>query len=140
MKPRHLARQSALQVLVSLLVSQDDDPKKVLSFVCREFSPQLKDIGFLESLVFGVLMHRCDIDAKIQKFAPEWPIGKLNSVERSLLEMGTFEICYTDTPVPVVINEMVELAKEFGDDTAGKFVNGVLSSIEQDEKKSCHKK
>ncbi len=134
MKHRHIARQAALQVLTSLLLN-DENPKKLVSFVHKEFAAQLSNTDFLEELVHGVLENRKNIDEKIQEFAPEWPIDKLDPVERSILEIGSYEIIHSDTPGPVIINEAVDLAKEFGDDTAGKFINGVLSSVGRDCKK-----
>ena len=128
MKLRHLARQAALQVLVSLLLN-DTDKATVLAYVHKEFAERLPERGFLELLVDGVLEHRSELDETIQRFAPEWPLHKLDPVERVILELGSFEVLKTDTPAPVAINEAVDLAKEFGDDSAGRFVNGVLSSI-----------
>ena len=128
MKNRHLARQASLQALVSLLL-HTEEPEAVIDFVHKEFAPQLNNISFTKNMVLGVLEHQKDIDEKIQEFAPEWPIEKLDPVERTVLEIGTYELCYTDTPAAVIINEAVDLAKEFGDDTAGRFINGVLSSI-----------
>lgn len=134
MKHRHLARQAALQVLTSLLLHTSKE-KEVISFVHKEFAERLTDTSFLENLVHGVRKNQEELDKKIQEFAPEWPIEKLDPVERSILELGSFEILHTDIPAPVVINEAVDLAKEFGDDTAGKFINGVLSTIARDAKK-----
>ncbi len=138
MKHRHLARQAALQILASLLLNPIE-PKEVIGFVHKEFAPRLKKADFLESIVFGVLKHQEELDKRIAHFAPSWPIEKLDPVERSILEMGCFEICQSDTPAPVIINEAVDLAKEFGDDTAGKFINGVLSSIARDHGKISQK-
>lgn len=131
MKHRHLARQAALQVLTSLLL-HTENTEKVIEFVHKEFAERLTDDAFLKDLVYGVQKEREVLDAKIYEFAPDWPIEKLDPVERSILEIGAYEILCTETPAPVVINEAVDLAKEFGDDTAGKFVNGVLSAIARD--------
>lgn len=128
MKIRHLARQAALQTLTSLLLN-NEKKEVVLPFVLKEFAPQITDTHFLEEIIDGVLSERKNLDETISKYAPEWPVEKLDPVERTILEMGCYEILKTDTPHPVVINECVDLAKEFGDDTAGKFINGVLSSI-----------
>ena len=128
MKHRHLARQAALQVPTSLLLHKDDE-ERVISFVHKECAERLTQTDFLRELVYGVRKHQKEIDEVLQTFAPAWPVEKLDPVERSVLEMGIFELLYTDTPAPVVINEAVDIAKEFGDDTAGKFINGVLSSV-----------
>ena len=128
MKMRHLARQAALQVLVSLLLNERDK-EQAIAYVHTEFAERLPQREFLEALVDGVLQHRTELDEIVQRFAPEWPLAKLDPVERVILELGSFEVLKTDAPAPVAINEAVDLAKEFGDDSAGRFVNGVLSSI-----------
>jgi len=128
MKLRHLARQAALQALTALLL-HEEERGIVIEYVHHEFAERLPKRDFLELIVNGVLDHRLELDSIISQFAPEWPIERLDPVERSILEIGTYELLMTDTPPPVAINEAVDLAKEFGDDTAGKFVNGVLGSI-----------
>jgi N utilization substance protein B len=134
MKQRHLARQAALQVLTSLLLHADEE-EKLISYVHKEFAERLADTVFLQELVGGVRQNQEKIDEVIVEFAPEWPVAKLDPVERSILELGIFELLYTQIPAPVVINEAVDLAKEFGDDTAGKFINGVLSSVARKHEK-----
>lgn len=131
---RHIARTVALQTLVSLLLrdeSSDEGAEKVFAHVKREFAPELRrQDDFARELVKGVLDRRAVIDPKIQEFAPEWPLEKLSAVERVILEVGVFELMFhLQTPLGVIANEWVELAKEFGDETAGKFVNGVLSTL-----------
>ena len=128
-KLRHIARVSAFQSLIAITVSGSADYERVFDYVIKEFSPELKDKDFAKKLFFGVLDSRTDIDAELQKFAPKWPIEKLCSVERCSLEIGAFELMFTDTPLAVILNEAIEIAKMYGDETAGKFVNGVLSSL-----------
>lgn len=134
MKHRHLARQAALQVLTSLLL-HDDKEENVIAYVHKEFAERLPDSDFLTELVQGVRTNQEEIDTTLAEFAPEWPVEKLDPVERSTLEIGIFELLYSKTPAPVVINEAVDLAKEFGDDTAGKFINGVLSAVARKHEK-----
>jgi len=129
MKYRRAFRECAMQVLSSLLIIEND-PEETLCFVKKNFAPKVaeKD-NFLDSLVFGVLENRIEIGEKISKFAPEWPLEKMDPVERAILEVGIFEILKTDTPIPVILNEAIEIAKKFGDDTASKFINGVLDAV-----------
>ncbi len=128
MKLRHLARQATLQVLVSLLLN-DEKRETVIEYVHKEFAERLPKRDFLDELVDGVLSNREELDEKIRQYAPEWPIEKLDPVERVTLEIGCYEILNTDIPAAIAINEAVDLAKEFGDESAGRFINGVLSSI-----------
>lgn len=70
------------------------------------------------------------IDQIIQTHAPKWPISKINQVDLSVLRCAVWEIKYKpDTPIKVVIDEYVEIAKTYGTDTSGPFINGVLGSI-----------
>ena len=76
--------------------------------------------------------HKEEIDKLIEKYAPQWPINKINLVDRNILRLGIYELLYGDSqevPHKVAINEAIELAKEFSGETSGRFVNGVLGSI-----------
>jgi len=85
---------------------------------------------FARNLVRGVLEHRAELDALIQENAPEWPLDQVAVIDRNILRMAVFEFVIDgSTPVKVAINEAVELAKLFGSDSSGRFVNGVLGAI-----------
>lgn len=134
---RHKARIAAMQSLCTLIIRNQilsDDVEKSLKTVEGEYFPQSKENEFFRSLVFGVIKHRTPIDEILQKYAPRWKVKDLASVDRAVLEIGIFELLYTETPSPIVINEAVEVAKEFGDDNTSKFVNGVLSQVTKNEK------
>lgn len=72
---------------------------------------------------------RDDLDTRISISAPQWPIDKLNRIDLSILRLATYELINTDTPPKVIIDEAVELAKEFGGESSPSFVNGVLGDI-----------
>lgn len=100
----------------------------------REFGPGLSDINreFVCNLARGVAEHMGDIDAIIEKAAPEWPIDQITLVDKNVLRLGLFELMYgnrEEVPPKVAINEAIELAKNFSGETAGKFVNGVLGTV-----------
>lgn len=97
----------------------------------KEFAPDFDDHGFSERIVSGVLKHQEDIDALIIKYAPQWPLQQITVVDRNILRIGIFELKFSKGEVPpkVAINEAIELAKSFGGESSGKFVNGVLGSI-----------
>ena len=98
----------------------------------KEFGPGLEEIEFIHTLVRGVVLHHEQIDEIIAKAAPEWPINQIAIVDRNILRVGLFELLYgnrEEVPPKVAINESIELAKNFGGDTSGKFVNGVLGTI-----------
>ncbi len=85
---------------------------------------------FAGDLVRGVIHNREDIDQKIRRFAPAWPVEQIPAVDRNILRLAIFELLFDKkVPVKVAINEAVELAKKFGGDNSPKFVNGVLGSV-----------
>lgn len=80
-------------------------------------------------LVKSILGHKEEIDDKIKESAPAWPVEKLNKVDLAILRLAIYELTYEKTPPKVVIDEAVELAKEFGSENSPSFVNGVLGTI-----------
>lgn len=133
---RHLSRIVSMQTLFEYSVRKSSDPQQILNYNKKVFATKVKDSTFLQTLVFGVIENREEIDKKIKEYAPEWPIEKLALVERIIIEIGLFEILYTeDTPHAVIINEAVEIAKNYGDENSSKFINGVLSTASKKFKK-----
>jgi N utilization substance protein B len=91
--------------------------------------PQSGD-DFARELVEGVSTHQERLDSLIACYAPEWPVDQIAIVDRNVLRISIYEILMReDTPTKVAINEAVELAKQFGSDSSGRFVNGVLGSL-----------
>ncbi len=99
----------------------------------KQFAPDFSDQGFSESIIKGIGEHQADIDATITKYAPEWPLEQITIVDRNVLRIGVFELMFApDVPPKVAINEAIEVAKGFGGESSGKFVNGVLGAIFRD--------
>jgi len=140
MANRHLARTIVLQSLYQWdFMGQED--KEVFDIVkknIREFAPNFDENDFVNDLVRGVLKNKKKIDALIKKYAPEWPIEKITLIDRNVLRLGIYELKFSEkrdgkgVPPKVVINEAIELAKNFGSSSSGKFVNGVLGAIYKD--------
>jgi len=108
------------------------DLEKIVERNVKEFGPGLENPSFVWELVTGVIQHLSNIDKIIEKAAPEWPINQIGIVDRNVLRIGLFELIYEDkTAVPpkVAINEAIELAKSFGGESSGKFINGVLGTV-----------
>lgn len=98
----------------------------------NEFGPGSGDSAFMQTLLHGVISKQKEIDSIIEKAAPEWPIDKISIVDRNILRIGLYELLFGDrkeVPPKVSINEAIELAKTFGGETSGKFVNGVLGAV-----------
>lgn len=135
MASRHLARSIAMQSLFEWDFNGKD--LKVLPEIVdrnkKEFGPGLdEEYPFIDRLIAGTLEHMPQIDQIIEKAAPEWPIEQITSVDRSVLRLGLYELLFgsrEEVPPKVAINEAIELAKSFGGESSGKFVNGVLGTV-----------
>jgi len=106
--------------------------KEALNRNLKEFAPGLEDDNFVFSLLDEVLKKQATIDKIIEASAPDWPIDKISIVDRNILRIGLTELLFGDrsqVPPKVAINEAIELAKTFGGENSGKFVNGVLGAV-----------
>jgi N utilization substance protein B len=109
------------------------DPAALVRRNLKEFAPDFQDGGFAERVVKGVGEHQEEIDKIVERYAPEWPIAQITIVDRNILRIGVFELKFTnDIPPKVAINEAIELAKSFGGESSGRFVNGVLGAVFKD--------
>jgi N utilization substance protein B len=127
--PRRLAREIVLQSLYEMDVAAHD-PSEALERQIEEH--HLKDglPEFARSLLSGVLEHRAEIDALIERAAPARPADQLSPIDRNILRIAIREFLLDNlTPVGAAINEAVELAKKYGSESSGRFINGVLGSV-----------
>jgi transcription antitermination protein NusB len=129
MKPRTRARSLALQVLYEVDMANHPPADAFRSRL--EESPLSDELSdFARQIIFGVLPRTTDLDQLIAKYAPEWPFDQVAAIDRNILRMALWEFAiFHETPIKVAINEAVELAKEFGSDSAPRFVNGVLGAL-----------
>jgi transcription antitermination protein NusB len=129
MKPRTRARSLALQVLYEVDIA-NHPPADIYRLRLEEtpLSDELSD--FARQIIFGVLPLTHSLDQIIARYAPEWPLDQIAAIDRNILRMALWEFAvYHDTPIKVAINEAVELAKQFGSDSAPRFINGVLGAL-----------
>lgn len=134
MANRHLARSVVLQTLFEWDTTQAgvSDAPTILERNVEEFGGDDTDRPFMESLLTGVLAKKEDLDLVITKAAPDWPLDRIAPVDRNILRIGLYELLFADrsqVPAKVAINEAIELAKVFGGDSSGRFVNGVLGAV-----------
>lgn len=126
---RHQARRLALASIFSWLFSEQKNEE------CLGLSTELLEINdndkeLTDTIVNGVKAHNDEIDKIVSECAPEWPIDKISKIDLVILRIAVFELLYNkEIPEKVAIDEAVELAKEFGNDTSSKFVNGVLGTV-----------
>ncbi|MBU2564237.1 transcription antitermination factor NusB [Patescibacteria group bacterium] len=142
MSSRHIARSIVLQSLYEW----DFNKKKnleidlIIKKNMEEFGKGAEDEkDFIKSLSEGVLKHREKIDKIIEKSAPEWPLEQITIIDRNVLRIGIFELLFGDekeVPPKVAINEAIELAKSYGGESSGRFINGVLGTIYRELEKT----
>jgi len=134
MASRHLSRSIAMQSLYEWDFSgkKKEDLDKIVEKNINEFGPGLEDKDFVWELTKGVVKKITSIDKIITQAAPEWPLDQITIVDRNVLRLGLYELLYgskEDVPPKVAINEAIELAKTFGGESSGKFINGVLGTV-----------
>lgn len=148
MSSRHLSRSIALQTLYewdfyNSVVSKMQVPEgsdvttekhfeNLLNRNIKELAAGIENSSFIEELAKGTRDHKDEIDKIITEATPDWPLSQITVVDRNVLRLGIYELYYGDqkeVPPKVAINEAIELAKTFGGESSGKFVNGVLGTI-----------
>lgn len=132
---RHLGRIVALQTLYEYEFrkyagDKNLNYKDILERNLAEYKSSIDDVTFVDNLVSGVLSSTAKLDEELRPLAPEWPLEQILRIDRTVLRIGLYELlfCVDSVPPKVAINEAVELAKAFGSDNSGKFVNGVLGT------------
>jgi len=134
MASRHLARSVVMQSLFEwdFYGSTSSDVREIVERNAQEFMPGVKDLSFMEELASGVIQKQAKLDEIIERAAPDWPISKIAMVDRNVLRLGLYELLFGDrsqVPPKVAINEAIELAKTYGGENSGRFVNGVLGAV-----------
>jgi N utilization substance protein B len=137
MSTRHIARTLALQTLFELdmkgeLGAPSEEADSIINRNRDEFGEGMKDISFARDILVNALSRRITIDDIITRAAPDWPLEKIGMVDRNILRIGLTELLFgdrTQVPPKVAIDEAIELAKAYGGETSGRFVNGVLGAI-----------
>lgn len=137
MSTRHIARTLALQTLFELdmkgeLDASEDTVNTIVTRNHTEYGEGIKDTSFTKAILSNTLSRRITLDDIIVRAAPDWPLEKIGVVDRNILRIGLAELLFGDraqVPPKVAIDEAIELAKSFGGDTSGRFVNGVLGAI-----------
>jgi N utilization substance protein B len=131
MANRHLARTIAMQTLYEWdFNGKKGNLHELAEHMIAEQGPGLDDPSFVFAILDGIEKNRVEIDAHIVSTAPEWPLDQITIIDRNILRIGIYELLFAkEVPPKVVINEAVELAKHFGGESSGKFINGVLGTL-----------
>lgn len=134
---RHLARTAIMQTLFEEDFRGKDRVESLMKILDRNVEElgggEVVDQKFAKSLLKGLHEYGEEIRTAMKEHAPQWPLERMDRMTRSILMIGTFELLFGgDAPPAVVMNEAIEIAKEFGGEESGKFVNGVLNAIAHD--------
>ncbi|PID29032.1 MAG: transcription antitermination factor NusB [Candidatus Cloacimonadota bacterium] len=145
---RRKSRELALQTLYSLSFEPVDDYLGMLSIIDKT-SPRLLEIAdredidsespifeFAGNILLNTVKNIISIDDEIKNHTKNWSFDRIAALDKNLLRIAAYEIIYTETPVPIVIDEAVEISKKYCSEKSGKFINGILNAIGKD----CEKK
>ncbi|HEV7179817.1 MAG TPA: transcription antitermination factor NusB [Candidatus Baltobacteraceae bacterium] len=128
MSSRRMGREQALQALYSVSVGHREPDDALTEVVGNRADAEHR--AFVKDLVLGTLDYASEADRAVGPLLEGWTLERLPTIDRLLLEMGTFELrCRPETPYAVVINEAVELAKKFSTEESNRFINGVLNAV-----------
>jgi N utilization substance protein B len=125
---RHQSRERALQILFQYDIH--GKPGLWLDEFWKQYKVSQDVKAFAERLANGVIEHKKDLDALIGRHATNWKVSRMQIVDRNILRLGAYELLHLhEMPAKVTLNEAIELAKDFGDEEAAKFVNGILDKV-----------
>ena len=138
MPARHRSRARALQVLFLLDIRKQDLDDAITSFYetlgsDEEEPKRIPRDEFMESLVRGTMRNTADLDRRISGKSEHWRIERMPAVDRNILRLAVFEMGEMNTPAPVVIDEALDLARQFAGDESVSFINGVLDAVSRDK-------
>lgn len=128
---RSKIRELTFRLIYSLEIQQNVDLEEQTSiYIENNDITEQKDIDYVKDCIFGIKKYEKEIETQIKEnIAQEWKYERLSKVSLSLLKLAIYEIKYKQIPFKVEINEVVELAKNYGDEQAGKFINGMLAKV-----------
>lgn len=133
MKNRNELREIIMKVLYQISILEETELDYDINDLIKE---QLEiENDFVNECVSGILKNKKEIIALANKYLNDWTIDRLNKVDQAILELGIYELMYTETPSIVSINEAIELSKKYSEEAVTKMINGVLDKIYHEEVK-----
>lgn len=130
---RSEGRNLAFELLYSLeiqKVEKEERQEQIQLFIQEGEIEEEKAMQYIEQTINGIFLQQAEIEKMIsQNLKEKWDIGRISKVNLALLKLGIYEMVYSKLPYKVVVNEVVELAKKYGEDTSPSFVNGILANI-----------
>ena len=124
------AREQAFKLLYSMEIQKEDEEEQVELYFENNEITDTKTIEYVKDIWAGVEAHKEEINQKISSnLKVDWKLERLSKVDLSLLKLAIYEMLYKKIPFKVAINEVIELAKKYGEDNSASFINGILASI-----------
>ena len=127
---KSLEREQTFKLLYSMEIRQEYTPEQIELFIQNNEIEDKKNITYMKDTIEGIIKNKEAITKQIEENLKEkWDISRISKIDLVLLEIAIYEILYKELPYKIAINEAVELAKKYGEDTSKSFVNGMLASI-----------
>ena len=132
---RSSMREEAFKILYSMQIQGNENKQEQIKLYIESNNIHNEEVKkYIEDAIFGIENNKEEIDEQIKKNLKEnWKIERVSKIDLSILRLAIYEIKYKQIPFKVAINEAVELAKKYGEDTSKNFVNGILASIVKEE-------
>lgn len=135
---RSAAREETFKLLYSLEIQKEDLKEQTEIYLENAEISDENTKEYMSGIVEGIEENITAIEGKIsENLKKDWKLERISKINLVLLKLAIYEILYTETPFKVVINEVVELAKKYGDDTSPNFINGILASIVKESENLC---
>ena len=131
MSSRSKARKRAIDAIYAADLRKESPETLLAATALQTMDRQNQDaiFSYAREIVAGVIEHHSEIDDLLETYSEGWSIERMPNVDRAILRVGIWEILYTDTPNGVVVNEAVDVAKEYSTEESGGFINGLLSRV-----------
>lgn len=135
---RTAIREQTFKLIYSLEIQKQEDLEEAIELYIESNQITDKDAeAYIKDAIFGIQKNKDEITKQIEKnLKSDWKIERISKVDLAILKLAIYELNYTDIPFKVVINEAVELAKKYGEDTSKNFVNGILAVVVKDREES----
>ena len=133
---RTAIRETAFKLIYSLEIQKQENLNEAIQLYLQSNDISDKETEkYIKDAVFGIKKNKKEIEQKIEKnLKADWKIDRISKIDLTILKLAIYEIKYKDIPYKVAINEAVELAKKYGEETSKKFINGILASVVKEEK------
>ena len=123
-------RELAFKLIYEIEIQKEISDSLINNFIDSNSITDNEAIEYLKDIVYGIERHKEEIEPLIsQNLKENWTLSRISKINLSLLKIAIYEMLYKDLPYKVAINEVIELAKKYADDSSPIFINGILASV-----------